>query len=142
MNEFDFSPEEAASLVPDAIRHTFQCREARCAEGVRTDIERLKDQGFELDKLKNSWSDEQYKGINSQWIDPDSGQRFEAQFDTRISFEPSNSLLVPTNGFASTRPISSSRWCWRRSRRKSPPRRRLRSAPTAFPTTRRGADAR
>ena len=48
---------------------------------------RLKDQGFELEKLKNSWSEEQYKGINSQWIDPDSGQRFEVQFHTRISFE-------------------------------------------------------
>ena len=51
------------------------------------DIERPKDQGFELDKLKNSWSDEQYKGINSQWIERASGQRFEVQFHTRISFE-------------------------------------------------------
>ena len=30
---------------------------------------------------------DQYKGINSQWIEPDSGQRFEVQFHTRISFE-------------------------------------------------------
>ena len=30
---------------------------------------------------------DQYKGINSQWIDPESGQRFEVQFHTRISFE-------------------------------------------------------
>jgi hypothetical protein len=81
------SPEEAVSLVPDAIRYTFQYREARYTQGVQADIERLKDQGFELDKLKNSWSDEQYKGINSRWIDPDSGQRFEVQFHTRISFE-------------------------------------------------------
>ena len=47
----------------------------------------LKGQGFELQKLKNSWSNEEYKGINSQWIEPDSGQRFEVQFHTRISFE-------------------------------------------------------
>ena len=33
------------------------------------------------------WSKDQYKGINSQWIDPESGQRFEVQFHTRISFE-------------------------------------------------------
>jgi hypothetical protein len=51
------------------------------------DIERLKGQGFELHKLKNSWSSEEYKGINSQWIDPDTGQLFEVQFHTRISFE-------------------------------------------------------
>ena len=48
---------------------------------------RLKEQGFELHKLKNSWSADQYKGINSQWIEPDTGQRFEVQFHTRISFE-------------------------------------------------------
>ena len=65
----------------------FSTRRASYTQGVRTDIERLKDQGFELDKLKNSWSEEQYKGINSQWIEPDSGQRFEVQFHTRISFE-------------------------------------------------------
>ena len=47
----------------------------------------MKDQGFELHKLKNSWSDDQYKGINSQWIEPDTGQRFEVQFHTRISFD-------------------------------------------------------
>jgi hypothetical protein len=87
IKESDFSPEQAVSHVPDAIRYTFQYREARYTQSVRTDIERLKDQGFELHKLKNSWSEEQYKGINSQWIEPDSGQRFEVQFHTRISFE-------------------------------------------------------
>ena len=49
--------------------------------------QRMKEQGFKLDILKNSWSDDQYKGINSQWIEPDTGQRFEVQFHTRISFE-------------------------------------------------------
>ena len=73
--------------MPDAIRYTFQYEEARYTQGVLADIARLKDQGFELDKLKNYWSDEQYKGINSQWIEPDTGQRFEVQFHTRISFE-------------------------------------------------------
>jgi hypothetical protein len=86
-NDFSRSSEQAVSLVPDAIRYTFQYREARYTQGVLADIARLKDQGFELDKLKNSWSHDQYKGINSQWIEPDSGQRFEVQFHTRISFE-------------------------------------------------------
>ena len=87
IKELDFSPEQAVSHVPDAIRYTFRYQEARYTKGVLADIVRLKDRGFELDKLKNSWSDEQYKGINSQWIEPDSGQRFEVQFHTRISFE-------------------------------------------------------
>ena len=43
--------------------------------------------GFKLEKLENSWSSDQYKGINSQWTEPDTGQRFEVQFHTRISFE-------------------------------------------------------
>jgi hypothetical protein len=81
------SPEEAVSLVPDTIRYTFQYRESRYTQGVWTDIERLNGEGFKLDKLKNYWSDDQYKGINSTWIEPDTGQRLEVQFHTRISFE-------------------------------------------------------
>jgi hypothetical protein len=81
------SPEEAVSLVPDTIRYTFQYRESRYTQGVWADIERLKGEGFKLHKLKNYWSDDQYKGINSTWIEPDTGQRFEVQFHTRISFE-------------------------------------------------------
>ncbi len=73
--------------MSDTIRYTFQYREAHYTQGVQADIERLKGQGFELHKLRNSWSEEEYKGINSQWIEPDSGQRFEVQFHTRISFE-------------------------------------------------------
>jgi len=88
MKEFvDLSPEEAVSSVSDTIRYTFQYREASYTQGVWADIGRLKDQGFDLHKIGNSWSDEQYKGINSQWIEPDTGQRFEVQFHTRISFE-------------------------------------------------------
>ena len=87
INDLIISPDKAVSLVPDAIRYTFQYKEARYTQGVLSDIERLKDQGFELHKLKNSWSDDQYKGINSQWIAPATGQRFEVQFHTRISFE-------------------------------------------------------
>ena len=47
----------------------------------------MKDQGFELHKIKNSWSRDHYKGVNSQWIEPDSGQRFEVRFHPRTSFE-------------------------------------------------------
>ena len=81
------SPEEAVSLVPDTIRYTFQYRESRYTQGVWADMERLKGEGFKLDKLKNYWSDDQYKGINSTWIEPGTGRRFEVQFHTRISFE-------------------------------------------------------
>jgi hypothetical protein len=87
MEEFHYSAEEAVSLVSDTIRFTYQYRESGYTQGVWTDIERLKSEGFKLHTLKNSWSGEEYKGINSQWIEPDTGQRFEVQFHTRISFE-------------------------------------------------------
>jgi hypothetical protein len=83
----DFSPEGAISIVPDTIRYTFRYREAHYTHGVWSDIERMRGQGFELHKLRNSWSSEHYKGVNTQWIEPDSGQRFEVQFHTRTSFE-------------------------------------------------------
>jgi hypothetical protein len=87
LNEYSLSLNEAISFIPDAIRYTFQYEEARYAQGVHVDIARLKDRGFMLDKLKNSWCDDQYKGINSQWIEHGTGQRFEVQFHTRISLE-------------------------------------------------------
>jgi hypothetical protein len=87
MAEKGLSAEEATSRVPDAIRYTLEYSEARYVQGIRADITRMKDQGFKLDILKNSWSSDHYKGVNSQWIEPDSGQRFELQFHTRISFE-------------------------------------------------------
>jgi len=87
VKDYHRSPEQAVSLLPDAIRCTFQYEEARYTQGVYADIARLQDQGFKLNILKNSWSDDQYKGINSQWIDLETGQRFEAQFHTRISYE-------------------------------------------------------
>ena len=87
IRNFGRTPEQAVSRVPDAIRYTFEYREARYTQGVWTDIGRLKEEGFQLHNLWNAWSKDQYKGINSQWIDPESGQRFEVQFHTRTSFE-------------------------------------------------------
>jgi hypothetical protein len=87
IEEKNRTPNEAVSLIPDTIRYTFQYDQAHYTQGVWADIGRLKGQGFELHKLKNSWSKEEYQGINSQWIEPETGQRFEVQFHTRISFE-------------------------------------------------------
>jgi hypothetical protein len=87
MAEKGLSAEEATSRVPDAIRYTFEYDEDRYTQGVWADIARMNDQGFKLDILRNSWSSDQYKGINSQWIEPHTGQRLELQFHTRISFE-------------------------------------------------------
>lgn len=87
IKNFGRSPEQAVSRVPDTIRYTFQYKEERYAQGVTADVTRLKEQGFRLSRLWNAWSGDQYKGINSQWVEPDSGQRFEVQFHTQVSFE-------------------------------------------------------
>jgi hypothetical protein len=87
MAEKGLSAEEAISRVPDTIRYTLQYDEAKYTHGVLADVVRMKEQGFRLDILKNSWPSDQYKGINSQWTEVRTGQRFELQFHTRISFE-------------------------------------------------------
>jgi len=83
----DLTPAEAVALIKDAIRYTFQYSEDHYTEGVDTDIKRFKLAGFELVELRNSWGNEEYKGINSRWRVPENGQIFEVQFHTNISFE-------------------------------------------------------
>ncbi len=84
----DLTPRQALSAVPDAIRFTLGYRDERYSAGVIADLERLTACGFELAKpLKNSWESDQYKGINSQWREPVTGQLFEVQFHTQASFE-------------------------------------------------------
>jgi hypothetical protein len=78
---------EALDTVPDAVRFTLTYSAQRYAEGVLSDVDRLKSEGFELIKLKNLWAEEQYKGINSQWRRPETGLRFEMQFHTPESRE-------------------------------------------------------
>ena len=70
------------------------------------DISRLNDQGFVLQKLRNYWSDDKYNGINSQWIEPDSGQGSRYNSIRASASEPSNSHTSPTSGFGLRGPIS------------------------------------
>jgi hypothetical protein len=84
----ELSPSQVLWAVPDAVRFTFVYPTERYTDGVRADLTRLRAKGFELvDPVKNSWTDEQYKGINSRWRERESGQVFELQFHTRASFE-------------------------------------------------------
>lgn len=78
---------EAFASLKDAIRYTFQYSDDRYAEGLNTDRERLTSAGFELVELRNTWNSDEYRGINSRWREPESGQLFEIQFHTGASFE-------------------------------------------------------
>jgi hypothetical protein len=78
---------QALSIVPDPVRFTYTYGPDRYADGVLADVQHLKETGLEEVKLKNLWSDEQYKGINSQWRRPETGLRIEVQFHTPASLE-------------------------------------------------------
>ena len=84
----DLTPEQALSIVPDAIRFTLSYSCEHYTAGVAADLERLTACGCELAKpLRNAWDSDQYKGINTQWRESTTGQLFEVQFHTQASFE-------------------------------------------------------
>jgi hypothetical protein len=79
--------EQAVSNIKDAIRFTFEYSDEHYAAGVRADHARIESRGFVLIEQRNSWNQECYKGINSRWREPETGQVFEVQFHTPVSFE-------------------------------------------------------
>jgi hypothetical protein len=83
----ELTPDQAIATVKDAVRYTFRYEEDDYKPGVLADVARMENQGFERIELRNSWEDDQYKGINSRWREPTTGQLFEVQFHTRSSFE-------------------------------------------------------
>jgi hypothetical protein len=82
----ELATNQAFTKVKDAIRYTFQYSDYHYSAGVLTDIERLKSQ-FEVVDVRNSWSDAEYKGVNSRWRVRENDQVFEVQFHTAASRE-------------------------------------------------------
>jgi hypothetical protein len=83
----DLTTDQAIATVKDAVRYTFRYAEDRYSLGVRADIDRIAAQGFQEVERRNSWTGDQYRGINSRWREPGTGLIFEVQFHTRNSFE-------------------------------------------------------
>jgi hypothetical protein len=81
------SNEEAVATVKDALRFTFCYSEDRYVSGSRADCHRLESRGFILTERRNTWSDSEYRGVNSRWTEPETGITFEVQFHTESSFE-------------------------------------------------------
>jgi hypothetical protein len=81
------SAAEALAQISDVVRFTFTYGETAYADGVRKDLERLEAAGFTQVERRNTWASDQYKGINTQWLEPQSGVRFEVQFHTQASLE-------------------------------------------------------
>jgi hypothetical protein len=83
----DLTASKALRAIPDVVRFTFCYQETAYTNGVQVDVARLTSQGFELMKLKNTWTSDQYKAINTQWRERESGVRFEVQFHTWASLD-------------------------------------------------------
>jgi hypothetical protein len=81
------SATEALAQISDVVRFTFTYHETAYTDGVRKDLERLETAGFTQVERRNTWTSDQYKGINTQWLEPRSGVRFEVQFHTQASLE-------------------------------------------------------
>jgi hypothetical protein len=80
-------PDDAFRLTKDAVRYTFVYEEAKYKAGVYADCDRLESEGFQPIDRQNSWTDDQYKGINGRWREPGSGHLFEVQFHTQDSYD-------------------------------------------------------
>jgi hypothetical protein len=72
--------------IKDSIRYTMEVPSGNYTHGVQQAIHELEAKGFENVTFKNTWDSAGYKGINSTWRDPVSGQVFELQFHTAESF--------------------------------------------------------
>ncbi|MGW2404482.1 hypothetical protein ACWCXK_08140 [Streptomyces sp. NPDC001739] len=76
----------ALTDIKDSIRYTMEVPSNGYTRGVQQAINDLQAGGFENITFKNTWDSVGYKGINSTWRDPVSGQVFELQFHTADSF--------------------------------------------------------
>ena len=85
-DEPDKPADELAREIHDGIRYTFLIASEHYAVGVRDLTSKLEVHNFELGAIKNKWDNDEYKGINTRWLDHESGVRFEVQFHTEQSW--------------------------------------------------------
>jgi hypothetical protein len=80
------SAEAALATLSDAVRYTLQWRDDEYTDGVTTAAQVLSAWGNDSTKWSNTWGRAQgYKGLNTGWRAPRSGQLFEVQFHTPAS---------------------------------------------------------
>jgi hypothetical protein len=86
-DEPDKTAEQHVNEIHDGIRYTFVCEGEGYVQMVSQATAILKENGFELGVRKNTWSNDEYKGVNTRWQDHESGCRFEIQFHTYESWQ-------------------------------------------------------
>ncbi len=78
---------DLAADIHDGIRYTCILDFEHYSSEVDQARRLLRIDGYQLIAFKPNWSGHEYKGINSQWRDPASGEYFEVQFHTQESWE-------------------------------------------------------
>ncbi|MEU9579791.1 hypothetical protein AB0D95_21380, partial [Streptomyces chilikensis] len=86
LDDVAVGPARILGDIKDSIRYTMEVPTRNYADGVQQAVNDLQAKGFENVTFKNTWDSPGYKGINSTWRDPVSGQIFELQFHTADSF--------------------------------------------------------
>jgi len=66
----DKTPDELADEIYDAVRYTFIFSPETYCAGVWNIHRFAGSSGYELEVRRNSWEAEEYKGVNSRWLDP------------------------------------------------------------------------
>jgi hypothetical protein len=83
----DKTADELAHEIHDGVRYTFTFSVECYTQGLWDVHRKAQEQGYELEVRRNSWAKAEYKGVNSRWRDPPTGQLFEIQFHTEASWE-------------------------------------------------------
>ena len=91
-NDFALSPEAAGSEIRDVLRYTFNLEGDAYTDGVTALREAMASDDLVELKWKNSWDDDIYRGLNTQFGTSD-GFEFEVQFHTPESFALKNGPL-------------------------------------------------
>ncbi|MGR4880483.1 ATP nucleotide 3'-pyrophosphokinase [Streptomyces sp. LARHCF249] len=80
------SAEAGLATLGDAVRYTLQWRDDQYTDGVTTAAQVLSSWGNDSTKWSNTWGrTDGYRGLNTGWRAPRSGQLFEVQFHTPAS---------------------------------------------------------
>jgi len=79
------SLEEAAANIGDSLRYTLVTDDSNYSMIVNKSLDKLQQQGYIINKLKNYWGDDIYQGINVRLTTPQ-GIVMELQFHTQASY--------------------------------------------------------
>jgi hypothetical protein len=86
-DEPDKSPQQLAAEIHDGVRYTFLFDQETYAQDVGVVGRKLQELGFRLIVRKNTWDNDEYKGVNTRWTETESDTLFEIQFHTHRSWD-------------------------------------------------------